>query len=423
MNTRQSRLASRRAHTARNALAGGLILAASAAPCAWADDAAPAAPADAAPAAWADTLKLSGHLEAGITGNPDGPRNGLNFGDLFTDRANTPLLNQLMLTAERPLDPKATGYDFGFKLQAMYGSDARYTHSFNELDRVIGGRNQIDIVEANGVVHTPWLTDSGIDAKLGEFPSPMSAESIDATQNALYSHSYIFNFGVPFKHTGILTTTHLNSVVDLYAGADTGVNAWVGTKGDDNKAAAGQFGIGLNLMDGKLTILGLTHIGPELPGNNHDFRYLNDITATLKVSDALTLTTDVNYIRDDGLHAIGYGAAQYIVYNLNDQIALIARGEVWRDNNGAFVAAFPGNLDFINSERGLAPSTTISGGRTTYGALTLGVNYKPAVPKIIDGFVIRPELRFDQSLNGTTPFNAGTSVHQVTLAADFILPF
>ena len=51
----------------------------------------------------ADTLKLSGHIEAGITGNGDGPKNGLNFGHLFTDRANTPLLNQLMLTAERPL--------------------------------------------------------------------------------------------------------------------------------------------------------------------------------------------------------------------------------------------------------------------------------------------------------------------------------
>jgi hypothetical protein len=423
MDKRQFRRMSRWNRTARDALAGGILLATTAAPCAFADDAATPASSDAAPAAWADTLKLSGHIEAGITGNPDGPRNGLNFGHLFTDRANTPLLNQLMLTAERPLDPKATGYDFGFKLQGMYGSDARYTHSFNEFDRVIGGRNQLDIVEANGLVHLPLLTEGGIDAKIGEFSSPMSAETIDATGNALYSHSYIFNFGVPFKHTGILTTIHLNSVVDLYAGADTGVNAWVGTKGDNNTSAAGQFGIGLNLMDGKLTILGLSHIGPELPGNNHDFRYLNDITATLKVSDSLTLTTDVNYIRDDGLHAIGYGAAQYIVYNLNDQIALVARGEVWRDNNGAFVAAFPGNLDFINSQRGLVPNTTIGGGRTTYGELTLGVNYKPEVPKAIEGFVIRPELRFDRSLNGTTPFNAGTSVHQVTLAADFILPF
>jgi uncharacterized membrane protein YadS len=49
----------------------------------------------------------------------------LNWGHLFTDKANTPLLNQTILTVQRPLDPKATDYDFGFKGQLMYGSDAR----------------------------------------------------------------------------------------------------------------------------------------------------------------------------------------------------------------------------------------------------------------------------------------------------------
>src|SRR5579862_9765279 len=102
----------------------GILMAIAMAPCAWAaDETAPTAPA--APVRWVDTLKLSGHIEAGITGNPDSPSNGIDFGHLFTDRANTPLMNQLLLTAERPLDPQATGYDFGFKLQGLYGSDAR----------------------------------------------------------------------------------------------------------------------------------------------------------------------------------------------------------------------------------------------------------------------------------------------------------
>jgi hypothetical protein len=382
----------------------------------------------AAPVSWSDTLKFSGHIEAGITGNPDDPNNGINFGHLFTDRANRPVLNQVLLTGERPLDPKAAGYDFGFKLQSMYGSDARYTHSFNLFDRVTNNRNQFDIVEANGLAHLPLLTEGGIDFKVGIFPSPMSAEVIDAAGNALYSHSYIFNFGVPFKHTGALATIHLTPMIDLYAGVDTGVNAWIGRKGDNNSTGAGQGGVGLNLMDGKLTVLALTHIGPENPRGipgvraDGDLRYLNDIVTTWKASDALTLTTDLNYIRDDGLHAIGYGAAQYAVYTFSDSISLVGRGEVWRDNNGAFVAAFPGSQDFVNAERDL-PATAISGGRTTYGALTLGINYKPEVPKAIEGFVIRPEIRYDGSLNGTKPFDAGKSDHQVTIGADFILPF
>ena len=63
-------------------------------------DQAPVAPAD-----WADTLKFSGQIEAGITFNPDSPSDHRNFGHLFTDHSNRLVLNQLLLTAQRPLDP------------------------------------------------------------------------------------------------------------------------------------------------------------------------------------------------------------------------------------------------------------------------------------------------------------------------------
>ena len=388
---------------------------------------APAA-APAAPAAWTDTLKFSGYLEAGITGNFDAPSDGINFGHLFTDRANSPLLNQFSLIAERPLDPKATGYDFGFRLQGMYGSDARFTHFLGELDRTVKSREQFDIVEANVQAHLPVLTEGGIDVKLGQYVTLEGAEVIDPRGDYLYSHSYIFNFGIPFKHTGLMTVTHVSPLLDLYVGVDTGVNTSLGHDGDNNDGAAFHGGVGLNLMDGNLTVLATTHIGPENPRTTpirNDLRYLNDITVTWKVSDKLTSITDINYIHDDGLHASGGGVAQYAVYNLSDLFALVGRAEVFRDDQGAFVAKFPSSFDFINAEKGL-PNGAVSGGKTTYGAITLGVNFKPSgVPKAFDGFVIRPEIRYDQALetNGTKPFNAGTSDHQFTIAADFILPF
>ena len=379
-----------------------------------------------APAAWQDTIKFSGQVEAGITGNPAGPRNDLNFGHLMTDRANDPLLNQLLLTAERPLDPKATGYDFGFKLQGMYGADARYTHFLGELDRTTSARNQWDVVEANATAHLPWLTDGGIDAKLGQYSTPLGSEVIDARGNFFYSHSYIFNFGLPFKHTGVLTTTHVNSMVDVWAGVDTGVNTSLGNLGDNNTAPAGLAGFGLNLLDGKVTVLALSHFGPEnarsVPEHNSAFRYLNDVMVVWKVNDKLTSTTELNYIRDDHFGATAKGIAQYLTYAINDQVSVGGRAEVYRDDDSFFVAAFPSNRDFVDAERGLT-NTSFTGGRTTYGALTLGLNYKPAVPKPIEGFVIRPELRYDSSLNGTRPFDDGTGKHQFTAAADFVLPF
>ncbi|MCR6734098.1 MAG: outer membrane beta-barrel protein [Afipia sp.] len=67
---------------------------------------------------WWDTLTINGHVEVGASGNANNPA-VTNFGQLFTDKANSAFLNQASLTVQRPLDPKATGYDFGFKFQAM----------------------------------------------------------------------------------------------------------------------------------------------------------------------------------------------------------------------------------------------------------------------------------------------------------------
>ena len=81
-------------------------------------------------------VKLSAQYQAGFNINPMRPADGLNFGQLFTDHANQFQLNQILLTATKPLDPKDPDYQWGFKVQFMYGSDARYTQFLGELNRV-----------------------------------------------------------------------------------------------------------------------------------------------------------------------------------------------------------------------------------------------------------------------------------------------
>jgi hypothetical protein len=412
-----------------NAWPAGIGLAA-----AWLAAAQPA-PLMAQTPAWIDTLKVGGYLDAGITFNPDDPPNrGNNFGRLFDDRANRPLLNQLAILAERPIDAKSADFDLGFRLHAFYGSDARYTHFLGEFDRLITDTNQLDLVEANLQAHLPLAAGISTDVKLGQFVTLLGAETIDPRTNFFYSHSYIFNFGVPLKHTGVMTATHMPGDLDLYLGYDTGVNTWLGKDhGDNNGVGAFQGGVGLSLLDGNLTILATTHIGPELPSRafgaaaNDQFRFLNDVVVTWKPTDALTLITDANYIRDNFFHADGYGVAQYGIYKLTEEVSLGIRGEVWRDQDNVFVAQFIGNRDFVNLERGIPPEDPRSGatgGRTTYGALTLGLNYKPGgLPAAFDGFVVRPEVRYDHTLNGRAPFDGGTSTDQFTIGIDFILPF
>jgi Putative beta-barrel porin-2, OmpL-like. bbp2 len=375
---------------------------------------------------WFQGITFSAQLQAGVMFNPDpGPRER-NWGQLFTDHANQVQLNQILLTAQRAIDPDETGYAVGFKLQLMYGSDARYTHFLGELDRTITSRYQLDIVEANISLHLPWLTEGGIDAKIGQYPTPLGVETIDPSTNPFYSHSYIFNFGVPFKHTGILTQTHITPAFGIYLGVDSGVNTSLGA-GDNNGRGAGIAGFNLSLLDGKLTVLALTHIGPEnptrtVPNANSELRYLNDIAVTYKPSDTLSLTTEFNYIRDDAFNADGWGIAQYASYALNDKLTLNGRAEIWRDNKGFFVAEFPGNLDFVNAQRGF-PNTAIAGRPTTYSEFTLGLTYKPGLPGPVSNLMIRPEIRYDHALNGSRPFNGGRNNGQFTIGADVVIAF
>lgn len=390
---------------------------------------APTAP-PAAPTTFANGINLAAQIEAGIIGYPDASRgNNRAFGQLFTDHTNQAQLNQVLLTASKVIDPKATDFDWGFKLQGLYGSDARITHFVGELDRTIGDRYQLDVVEANVSLHIPVLTEGGLDFKIGQYVTPLGAETIDPSTNAFYSKSYIFNFGIPLKHTGFYGTLHTTPVLDLWGGLDTGSQTSFGQgQGDNNSAVAGLFGFGLNLMDGALTVLALSHIGSEtsyrvVQKANDYLRYENDIVVTYKATDALTLVSEFNYIHDDFADASGGGFAQYAAYALNDTVTLNGRAEVYRDDKGFFVAAFPGNLDFINAERGNAATVLGNSVGKTFGALTFGVTWKPPVPAPIQGLIIRPEIRYDRSLTDAKPYNGFNDQGAFTLGADVIVQF
>jgi hypothetical protein len=153
-------------------------------------------------------------------------------------------------------------------------------------------------------------------------------------------------------------------------------------------------------------------------------RYLNDIAVTWKVNEKLTLVTELNYIKDDFAKADGWGVAQYASYALTDTLTLNGRAEVWRDGKNFFVAAFPGNLDFVNAQLGNpVPSIITAPKATTYGEFTIGVTYKPSLPAPISGLLIRPEFRYDSALSGGKPFNGGKSSGAFTIASDFVLTF
>jgi outer membrane receptor protein involved in Fe transport len=380
---------------------------------------------------WLDGIRISGDIDVGVTLNPSTPADGINFGQLYTDRANQVVLNRFDLAAERAPDPAATGLDLGFRAEGAFGSDSRFNHFEGIGDHPTTSRNSFDLVEGDILAHAGVLTRRGIDLKLGFFPTPLGYETLDPAGNTFYSHSYIYNFGLPRKHTGVLTTTHVNPALDLYLGYTTGVNTTFGSGGgyDDGQPHI-LAGFGLDLD--RVKIKALTHIGAEdapsqvAPGvdPHKQPRYVNDVVIDWKITDKLTSVTELNYVRDDGLSAQAGGAAEYLTYPVSRTVTLGLRAEFWRDAEGVFVAGYPGNLDYINAEEGL-PSGAFHPGPATYGALTAGVNFRPTgLPPLIDGLTVRPEVRYDRVLAGTGGFGdrPGADKDQVTVGVDVVVP-
>jgi len=420
------------------------------------------------PPTWWSTVTVNGEIDAGIMGNPDSPPSGLNWGRLFDDKANEPLFNQGLLTVQRPIDSSKPVYDVGFAFQLMYGSDARYTHYLGECEYCINSLYQVTVLEAYVQAHTPWIFDGGIDWKVGQWPTLEGAEVMESDLNLFYSHSYIFNYAEPFQDTGVLAIAHVNPTIDLYASIVSGENTSLGFPyGDNNATPNFEGGVGLNKLgpNGAVTVLATTHIGPQdpffggglepngagqtpmlYPGcgftacGNSALRFDNDIVVTWTATDKLTLTLDGNYTRDNALPDETYGAAGYASYQTPiDWLKINGRAEVFRDDTGAFVGAYPNVFGFADSEHGyVLPggfSPVITQAPTTYFEVTGGLNITPTIPSSIPylkGVIIRPEVRYDTSLNGTTPFDLvetgpgagfGTKTDQVTVGGDIILKF
>ena len=128
---------------------------------------------------------------------------------------------------------------------------------------------------------------------------------------------------------------------------------------------------------------------------------------------------------DEVSDAQAFGIAQYFTYAIKSWLTAGIRGEIFRDDAGFYVFSFANNHDPMRALEGepTIDPRTVGGGKTTYGAITAGVNIKPPMPKPLAGLAIRPEIRYDCSLNDTRPFNNSNDRDQFTAGIDFIVTF
>ncbi len=349
-------------------------------------------------------LRFWGFVETSFMGRLTGGQNPLPGRVFDARRPNELRLNQLRLTAERPYDANKD-FDFGFRIDGLYGGDAQVTHSLGLFDQAghQGSDNWADLLQGYGQIWFKTGKESGLETTFGKWVTPMGYEVIDAPFNALYSHSFLFGYAIPFTNTGLKMNYIWNSQVSTYFAIVEGWDVWH----DNNHAVSYMFGTAITskekVGDAARDSLNLNIItGPEQPAKVRPYRTVVDASYTHRWSDKLMQTINgdfgTEYVGGDVGQADWYGLAHYLTYYFNDYVNATWRSEWFRDQGG-----------------------TRTGVNAAYFENTWGVTLTPfPKDKILKNLSFRPELRWDFA---DQPAFGDDHYNQLTLGLDAIIKF
>ncbi len=275
-------------------------------------------------------LGLSVYLQGGYTynfRNPDSGVNGLRWFDREANSINLDLA-QIVFTKDAPMN------GVGFKVKLSAGETAKWIHS-----RGLGINDGDDPAKSDAFDLTEAYIDylapvgKGLKLRFGKYATYFGAEVIEAKDNPNYSRSLLFNYAIPFTHTGLMAGY---SFTDALSANLHVVNGWDNTS-DNNKGKSVGLSIGYAPME-QLSMFFNTMYGPEQLDNNSNNRFLFDWVATIKPMKNLSLILNVDYAKEDmGPHvddAKWYGYAAIAKYDFNDRYSLAVRGEYFNDHDG-----------------------------------------------------------------------------------------
>jgi hypothetical protein len=259
--------------------------------------------------------------------------------------------------------------------------------------------NQFDIVQAYADFAIPVGT--GLRIRAGKIVTLLGMEVINPTGNALYSHSYLFGYAIPFTNTGIIGEYKVSDDLLIDAGVTRGENQSLrDNNGDPDIMGEITWTPQATAESKKWKVVFNYEVGPEASHDNHDWWTVLDFQAVYTASDKLILSVDADY--GDAPHGLTTKSAQwggvagYASYALNSIYALNFRGEWYNDADG-FTLGAPGNLNVYEA--------------------TLGVAIHPFPDDALgQNLVVRPELRADYA--DKDYFNAGTKHFQASFGID-----
>ncbi|MBS3953855.1 MAG: porin [Methylomicrobium sp.] len=351
-------------------------------------------------------IEFGGWVSGGIAGNPDDPRDNFNGPVTFNDRANEVHMNQLYGYVERAVDTEGSGWDFGFRADVVYGTDARFITQNNFDNKLVDSDTtsfySLAFPQVYATVFAP--IGNGITAKIGHFYTLIGNEVDTVPDNFFYSHAYTMQYGEPFTHTGALFTYPINKNISVTGGVVSGWDSFF-------QEPANFLGSVSYTTDNEKTSVALAYIGGDQgdwQAQNDDHRSMYSIVVNHDITDSLHYTLQHDYGTQEngptGGAANWYGINQYLTYAVNDQVSTGIRFEWFRDEDGARVLGIGRSNSFVAQDN-------------HYFALTAGVNYSP-----LSWLTLRPEVRYDWVDQGKA-FDDGSEDDQVLISADAIIRF
>lgn len=290
----------------------------------------------------------------------------------FNDVPNGLNLHQFWMYAEKVAESDGYCWDWGFRGDLVYGTDAQKTQAF--------GGTGWDTDMINGVYG--WaipqlymeMAKGDLSIKAGHFYTLIGYEVVTAPDNFFYSHALTMFNSEPFTHTGVLATYAVSDCLEAYAGWTAGWDTGFESIGGGSNFLGG---FGYSISDN----ISFTYI---TTAGNFGARGSQAYSHSLLFD--VTLTERLNYVFQSDLLSVGstgeddIGINQYLFYTINDCLALGGRVEWWQDDG-------VDNYEF-----------------------TVGVNSKPHA-----NMVLRPELRWDRQ--------PATGFDQTTFGIDAILMY
>lgn len=374
-------------------------------------------------------FSLFGWAQGSYSANPNNRIDGTNFGVNPNSLSNAWQFEEIYLVAERRL-VESDEVDLGFRSDNLFGTDWQNFHPAGFLNHAFRVDQPGYVpVQLYGDLHLPVLTAGGLDIRGGQFYALPGYEDGIAPGRPLLSTGYLFSYGQPMTHIGMMSTLHVTDQLNVYSGAINGWDRWLsvadkwGYEGGlswDSRDERTNFTFTVTLgpdqisrdpatADQAIPVQRAARVHPIVPGQSplgFGGRSTGLLDAVLVHEWTDRFSTIVeglggfeNAIPGLGpggrpLNASWYGLSGWSLFDLTDRLTWVVRGESFRDQNGVR-----------------------TGFADTFFEATTGLIYQPR-----RWLMIRPETRFDWA-ETTHPYNDGRSRSQFTFGFDTIILF